>query len=355
MITSRINCFDHTKSDDLELQDKILVEYSYRSEYIIQAKEKAELNNGASSLLGRSISFMSPLVFLGTLRCTAGDAVHTGWTSLKSNLCGLIYVENCFINATLRGEDVPKINVADIFSSILNKAGIHTNIDNAPPIGDINNEESIDTFFYIGDQIGAVCRSLIFNQTNDVLRKLTQNSKNEHTFLEFINNIISNRTGSMLKELTENSMDTYYFLYLLSQMDKPDTSKLGCTYTNNAIKSNVSSNILSLILSTNKISTLKTYCPTICEYIPIDKYAADPKELIINKIPALNIEPKSNAELNIIVVVLAVAGILLFSLYAMANLIKRKRFFFIPRNYICRALRRTLNHSNYRRLDETTV
>ncbi|WP_092483263.1 hypothetical protein [Candidatus Ichthyocystis hellenicum] len=108
---------------------------------------------------------------------------------------------------------------------------------------------------------------------------------------------------------------------------------MNCTYTDYAVRSNVSSDELASIFLERKTETFDSYCPNIREYVPFDKNAADPRELIITKTPKSTIqppsevEPTSSNELTVVSVVLVVVGVLLFTFYAVSNLVKRNHYF----------------------------
>ncbi|WP_092483269.1 hypothetical protein [Candidatus Ichthyocystis hellenicum] len=323
---------------------------------------------------------MAPLIFLYTLECATGSEVSEGWISLKSSLCGLMYIEKCFNAAMSKGEDVPNVNITNVLSTILGDAaaimdlvsnetttppGYFENVDrNAYPLEmDMDRELSILTFFYISDNINAACRSLIFNLTDPSLKQLTQTQRDNKGLLYFLNSVFFKSDP-----VVRFNMD--YSLYLLDQVGIPRDDVLDCAYTDHAVRSNVSGNVLKRILNSTKIDTLKSYCSNIGEYIPVDKDALDPKEIFAPKMttstikpsstlePTSTIETTSNDELNVVTVVAAVLtimGVVLFVFYAVSNLVKRKSSSFSKKNTTYGSIGKSSSNIPYRRLGKVTA
>ncbi|WP_139057191.1 hypothetical protein [Candidatus Ichthyocystis hellenicum] len=332
MIISKVGYCDYIENDDLESQ--------IEDEYIGQTPQELRSRESyrRSSLSGLSGKLMAPLIFLGTLECSAGVAVSEGWLSLKSSLCSLVYVEKCFNDANSKGEDVPIVSVANIMSSILDDMGLNNSANNTI-LEKITEEKSIGAFFYISDKINSVCRSLIFNLTDPKLKNLTQIQKDDRGFLHFTENMVLNASDpdigrfislamSMFDQLINAPVGTYYFLYLIDHVGRARTDILNCTYTDHAIASNVSGAVLTRVLTSVKAATLKPYCQSIDEHIPVDKNAAGLEDLITTKIQESDIYQAPASGLPIIAVGVYVVGCLYLFLYLVSRIVVSVRSLF---------------------------
>ncbi|WP_092403810.1 hypothetical protein [Candidatus Ichthyocystis sparus] len=323
MIFSKDNYSDCTKNYDLDLQSKILEEHSVENVYIVTSDQEGKDETSplvSLSLLGKSGKFISTLVFLGTLKCATGNESSMGWRVLKSSICALLYISECFNDANSKGETVPTISANAIISSVLSKAGIYANTGNnkVSTLESIYSKENMDKFFYISDYIGSMCRSLIFNRTDNVLEKLSG-----------------------------NSIDDYNLLRFLGQIEYPSSHDVASyPYNNHAVVSNVSRTIFTHIMYSYrraKILRYGNYCPKINNYMTFNNRAADYKGIVAEK--------TANTELVVVVVAFTALGFLLFSLYAMYDFAKRKRHsrakrkppLFVQTNYKDSSLKRTPN------------
>ncbi|WP_092483261.1 hypothetical protein [Candidatus Ichthyocystis hellenicum] len=363
MVASKTNCSDYR---DLEFQSEVAVENSSEFEDVVFADQNVRRSKSCSEslLLSLAKGSVAPLVFLSSLNYAAGDTVSLGWDKLRLSLCSLMYVERCFNDAVSKGEDVPVVNVTDILSFIVNDAFEYASKHNISTPENMGEKESIAMFSHVDDRIAAACRSLVFNLTSPILRHLNQSQRDDVGFSYFYDKFFLDRSSpeaekfsdhvalrlwhSSGKKFNDITSGAYYLLYLLDQVGKPKAGILNCTYTDYAIRSNVSADALRRIIIDRRMETLDSYCPDIRKYVPVDKHAADPRELILTRIPELTTQPiapiipestiqppvetASSNELTVVSVVLVVVGVLLFAFYAVSNLVRRNHYFSRQRN-----------------------
>lgn len=257
-------------------------------------------------------NLLSPLVFLGTLKCTTGNIISLAWEELTKNLCGILYVRDRFDAAISAGKDVPHIDIESILRRILNNTGIRANLSSREiiTIPDITDSENYDytDFFHISDYLGSVFRGVTFNQTGTML---------------------SNSSKDLIKKLMDDHEYTYNIGYPQELPHPNDLVKY--KFSNYAIESNTSRKAINnIVLDCVKTGMLRywEYCTNIGKYMPLGKYSEGAKNRTIEKImePKFDLViTKTDSELTVLLLVLTFIGVLVFVLYAVNNLLKRNR------------------------------
>ncbi|WP_092483257.1 hypothetical protein [Candidatus Ichthyocystis hellenicum] len=342
MAISRASCYGCTEDCDLEF----LAEPSNENEHITLSSQKVndgESYNG-SSLLSLSGKFMAPLLFLGTLKTATGAVVSEGWVSLKASICGLMYIEKCFDYAAARGKDLPIIDVESMLHYFLGDAHYGDN-SKIHPLEGLDAEKSVESILGLNGRVLAACRYVIFNLTSPALKNMTQGEKDEYGLSYFVNHIIPDMANQTLRSffyraslmfsnnLTAQPAGIYYFLYLVDNVGKAGDDILRCSYSDFAIESKLNIDVLVSILASGDVDTLKTHCPNITAYVPIDKHEADPTEFLGTGLTKIGDETTLGLYLPGIVATLSVMGVLLFAFYAISNLVSRGRRLFRQVNH----------------------
>lgn len=305
--------------------------------------ENQELNTRKSIMrLGsragsKIVNFMSSLIFLSLLEKADGGLLSVGWIKLRSSLCIILYIKECFDKAISKGEDIPNVSITDKILYILNKSDIYVNSDNASisPLMFLDPEVEAKELHYVDDYFIAIYRNLAFSESN------------------------------MLRIITEKSMKDYEHLYNVGEIKPPYLYELNSYQLNDhAIRSNVSRSIISKI--GNEVlniirsggysyiwSNEKNYCPNISKYVHMDDYvsknrvvpmvstatpintSAGISTLDDTTVTTLNTVQTSCIELPALAVVLTFAAFLfLFVSYAVFSLVKHNRFSFLrKRNF----------------------
>ncbi|WP_092483259.1 hypothetical protein [Candidatus Ichthyocystis hellenicum] len=335
MTISRVSCYGCTEDYDLEF----LAESSNEDEHITLASQKVNDRGSynGSSLLSLSGKFMAPLLFLGTLKAATGAVVSNGWTQLKASICGLMYIEKCFDDAAARGENIPHVNVEDLLHYFLNKTAPSNNIGKAHPLEGLDAEKSVESLLHLNGNILATCRYAVFDLTSPMLKNMTHPERDIHGLSYFVDHIVSSMSNLTVRSffyraslmfsnnLPEQPVGTYYFLYLVDNVGKMRDDILRCSYSDLAIKSKLNIDVLISILTSGDVDTLKTHCPNITAYVPIDKHEADPTEFLRTSLTKIGDETTLGFNLPGMITALSVMGVLLFALYALSNLVGRGR------------------------------
>lgn len=332
MINDRLTCLDlddYTGLDSSDSNCSVGTEDTITSDQddIIEAQESRIikssgcLHSGVGSKFARAIS---SLFFLSLLEQASGSGLAFGWFKLKSGLCSLLYVKECFDKARLKGENVPNFNITGIISSILSKAGVSSKNGMASLVS-LNPEADTREKYYISDYFGLVSRNFTFNKTE-----------------------------TMLRLITEKSMEDYEYMYDTGVIDQPYPHEVDSyPFSDYAIRSNVSRGILNKIrFRTHSPSRNRgVYCPSVSEYlstaVPIDTSSIVPTQTAAT---ISNIISESSLEPTTLVLVSGFVMLLFsFVLYALFSLGRRKNSAFVMRNRRHSAFRRSVRRDNVER------
>lgn len=323
MIVSGTNYSNLERNCSLKLRSEVLAEYSSKNENDFHTNHNLKSirpNRKSYSQLSKKY-IATTLAFLGTLKCAnAIERVSIGWKDFRSDLCSLIHVKGCFDAAILRGENLPNIDISSILRHALNKVGISYSPSSnmLSSLHSIGSKEEIDLFDIIGDYTASVFLGITFNKTNSISNITTES---------FVESLIRDHDNLVDNEAPLNPAGIH--------------DVIGYPFSKYAIVSNVSRKaIIKTIFSRRRPESLdySKYCPTISKYIPFDKHSASITDLFF--MPESNIEPIPEKGMIVVALVLAAVGVLLFTFYAIHNLVKRKSYIFDRRNFTDSNLRR---------------
>ncbi len=213
---------------------------------VLDTQEKnASSHQNGKRYLGLKLSSLYKLMpmfqFFGMMESANGvldyddDIVlSSSWLTMKSNLCVLVYIKECFDKAISNGKLVPSININATLNNVLRK------VNSTFPIK-IADHELDHRFYYVSDYLGAVSRRLILNKTDYLLELLDRVS------LEQFDDIpLANLTVPAIGDIRNDE------------------------YNNDAIISNVGRKTITKIINIKSQSIVKEnsiYCRSIVKYI----------------------------------------------------------------------------------------